>query len=73
MEQTLYKKCPMTALMDKCIGEKCQLWATATIRQQGKLGQVLQMNFTGCAFVVQLAVMAPPQATVTPVNQSKNG
>ncbi len=72
MEQML-KKCPMTALMDKCIGEKCQLWATATIRQQGKLGHVLQFNFTGCAFVVQLAVMAPPQTTVSPIDQSKNG
>jgi len=72
MEQTLYKKCPMTALMDKCIGDKCQLWASATIMQKGKLGQVLQITFTGCAFVVQLAVMAPHPATIPAANQNKS-
>ena len=72
MEQTLNKKCPMTALMDKCIGDKCQLWVTATIAPKGKFGKEPQMTCTGCVFVVQLAVTAPPTEKTSTVYANKS-
>jgi len=49
--------CPF--LNDTCVGDKCQLWASATVPRRGTLGQLQMMTMTGCAFVLQLALHVP--------------
>jgi hypothetical protein len=63
------KQCPFNG--DSCIQEKCGLWVTVNIPQRTRLGGIALLTMVGCAFVVQIGVLAPPMGNVIPVDTKK--
>lgn len=57
--KTVYKQCPFKE--KACIKEKCELYTSAVVRRPGRMGgSIIETKFTGCVFLVQLGVFAPP-------------